>query len=62
MERIREMQKTIILVNVKACQEHFRFIQIMKELYERDGFDPRFSPLNLLSSLVQMYKYWRSTL
>jgi hypothetical protein len=57
MERIREMQKMDILVNVKACQEHFRFIQIMKELYERDGFDPRFLLLNLLALLVQKYKY-----
>jgi hypothetical protein len=51
------MQKMDILVNVKACQEHFRFIQIMKELYERDGFDPRFLLLNLLALLVQKYKY-----
>ena len=38
MERIREMQKMDVLVDIKACREHFLFLQVMKELYERDGF------------------------
>ena len=42
MERIREMQKMDVLVDIKACREHFRFLQVMKELYERDGFPSDF--------------------
>jgi len=44
MEKIREMQEMNILVDIKTCRERFRFIQIMKELYEERGFEPGLLP------------------
>ena len=57
MDHIIEIQNMDLFVNVKTCQEHFTFIQIMTEIYDRDGFDPGFLLLNLLDVLVHKYKY-----
>ncbi len=57
MDHIIEIQNMHLLVNVKTCQEHFAFIQIMKELFDRDGFDPRVLLLNLIDVLVHKYRY-----
>lgn len=39
----REMQAMDHLANIKACKERFLFVEVIKDLYDRDGCRPRFA-------------------